>query len=95
MSLKIERWPWQRMGLGRTKFDTDFCLKDEGDAFVPGTNNRVKRVRPVPLGQRARGFFADEIDGLIEGLRTLRDKAPFTPPRPAVPPKRSRLRARA
>ena len=84
-SLRIKRSPWERLGCGRTKFDEDYVLKNEDDRFVPNTNNQVKRVRPVPLGDRARGFFSDEIDGLIEALRTLRDATPFAPPRPAVP----------
>ena len=84
-SPRIERAPWERLGCGRTKFDEDYCLKNEDDPFVPNTDNKVKRVRPVPLGERARGFFADEIDDLIEALRALRDATPFMPPRPAVP----------
>jgi hypothetical protein len=94
MALQIERSPWERIGVGRTKFDEDYCLKDENDPFVPKTNDQVKRVRPVPLGDRARGFFNDEIDTLIEGLREVRDATPFVPPVPAVPvqfhPKRKR-----
>lgn len=84
-SLQIERNPWERLGCGRTKFDEDYVLKNEDNPFVPNTDNRVKRVRPVPLGERARGFFSDEIDALIAALRALRDATPFAPPRPAVP----------
>lgn len=81
MSLKIERWPWQRMGLGRTKFDEDFVLKDERDPYVPNTNDEVKRLRSVPLSERCRGFFSDEVDTLIEAVRALRNSKPFAPPR--------------
>jgi hypothetical protein len=97
MALQIERRPWQRIGVGRTKFDEDFVLNNEDDLFVPKTNNQVMRVRPVPLGERARGFFSDELDTLIEGLRQVRDAAPFVKPQPAVPvkfhPKRKQQQA--
>jgi hypothetical protein len=95
MSLRIERSPWTRIGVGRTKFDEDYCLKNEDDSFVPNTDHKLKRVRPVPLSERCRGFFSDEIDRLIEGLRVVRDSTPFVPPRPAVPPQFHPKRKRA
>ena len=52
-------------------------LKDNNDSFVPGTDDTVRRVRPVALGSRAVGFFNDELDVLIEGLRQQRDDTPL------------------
>jgi hypothetical protein len=83
MVLKIEREPWNRLGVGHTKFEEDYVLKNENDPLVPGT--RIKRLRPVSLGERARGFFSDETDALLVAMRALRDATPFTPPKPAVP----------
>jgi hypothetical protein len=67
----------QKVGVGLTKFDGDFVHKDDNDPFVPGTNDKVRRVRPVALGGRAVGFFDDELDVLIEGLRQGRDSKPL------------------
>jgi hypothetical protein len=67
----------QKAGVGRTKFDDDFVLKNNSDPFVPNTNDKVRRVRPVALGDRAIGFFDDELDVLIEGLRQWRDSKPM------------------
>ena len=33
MALQIERAPWKRIGVGRTKFDEDYVLKDEGQSI--------------------------------------------------------------
>jgi hypothetical protein len=77
MALQIERAPWKRIGVGRTKFDEDYVLKDEADPFVPGTNGQVNRLRPVSMGERTRAFFSDETDTLIKELRALRDATPF------------------
>jgi hypothetical protein len=60
-------------GVGVTKFNEDFVLHDENDPYVPGT--KVRRLRRVPLGERAFGFFEDETYALVEGLRTHRDAA--------------------
>jgi hypothetical protein len=77
-----------KLGVGVTKFDEDYVDQggnDPDDPFVPGTGNKVKRLRPVPLGKRAVGFFSDEVDKLIEALRKLRDATPRAPREPAVP----------
>ena len=47
--------------------------REGAGATVPGTN--VPRLRPVPLGPRAVGFFNDELQSLIEALRRFRDGA--------------------
>ena len=73
-----------RIGIGPTKFAEDYVDRGgHSDPFVPGTNGMVMRVRPVPLGERAVGFFDDEIDRLIEQLRAWRNAAPRVPPRAA------------
>jgi hypothetical protein len=74
-----------RVGVGLTKFREDYT-DTGGDPHVPGTNEQVERVRPVALGERAVGFFDDEIDRLQDQLRAWRDAKPRTPPTPAVHP---------
>jgi hypothetical protein len=60
-----------KLAVGHTKFEKHFVLHDDDDPCVPGTN--VPRLRAVALGERAIGFFEDEVDALIEGLRQHRD----------------------
>jgi len=74
-----------RIGVGLSHFDENYVLKDADDRFVPGTDGKVQRVRPVSLGERAIGFFSDEIDRLIEQLQKWRDASPLRAPKPAVP----------
>jgi hypothetical protein len=59
------------LGIGHSKFAEHYILRDESDPFVPGT--KVRRLRPMKLGERAIGFFEDEVAALIEGLRAHRD----------------------
>jgi hypothetical protein len=66
------RAAWQKVGVGKTKFSDDYVLRDDGDLHVPGTDQQVRRVRPVALGERNIGFIEDEIDALIEALRKWR-----------------------
>jgi hypothetical protein len=73
-----------RIGVGATKFGEDYVDKG-ADPFVPGTGKTVVRLRPVPLGKRAVGFFSDEIDELIQGMREFRDSTPRTAPERPVP----------
>ena len=47
----------QKVSVKRTKFHEDYVLHDENDPYVPGTEGQVRRVRPVPLGERAVGFL--------------------------------------
>jgi hypothetical protein len=76
----------ERIGIGATKFDEDFVDKGgNSDPFVPGTGKTVIRLRPVPLGKRAVGFFSDEIDELIQGMREFRDSTPRKAPKRPVP----------
>jgi hypothetical protein len=62
---------WATLGIGYTTFSEKYVLHDERDPFVPGTT--IRRVRSVPLGARAVGYFDDEIAALVEALRALRD----------------------
>jgi hypothetical protein len=75
MVKQIERLPavLARLGVKRTQFQEDYVLHDDADPYVPHSDETVLRVKPVPLGVRAIGFFSDEIDALIEALRRLRD----------------------
>jgi hypothetical protein len=86
MALSVERKPWLRAGIGRTEFLKKRVLKDSADPFVPNTDGKVRRIRSVPLGDKARGFFSDEVDGQLEEYRTLRDAMPVTPPKLPLPP---------
>jgi hypothetical protein len=67
----------RRIGIGLTKFSTDFVLVDVNDPYVAHTDEQVSRVRPVELGERSIGFFSDELDVLIESLRQWRDGRPL------------------
>ena len=67
------REAWQTLGVGRTSFLNSYVYREGAGATVPGTN--VPRLRPVPLGPRAVGFFNDELQNLIEALRRFRDGA--------------------
>ena len=73
MSNKIlrPRETWAKIGVGRSNFHANYRYKPGGDKFVPGTN--IPRLKPVPLGPRAVGFFNDEAEALIEDLRRYRD----------------------
>lgn len=68
MSRRIERKKAAaaRVGVGVTTFTEKFVDRGGGDSDVPGTGGKVKRVRPVAMGERWVGFFSDEIDQLIE-----------------------------
>ena len=67
------------LGVGKTAFHEDYVYRG-GDEFVPGTD--VPRLKPVPLGIRSVGYFTDEIEALVEGLRRYRDA---NPPKPRTP----------
>jgi hypothetical protein len=68
---------WQKVGVGRSKFSEDFVLHDENDPYVPDTDKQVRRVRPIPLGERSVGFIEDELDALIEALREFHNSRPL------------------
>jgi hypothetical protein len=86
MSRRIERKKDAagRVGVSVTTFTEKFVDRGGGDPFVPGTDGKVKRVRPVAMGERWVGFFSDEIDQMIEEIRALRDAASHALPKRAV-----------
>jgi len=67
------------LSVGKTKLEDDFIHHPGGDEFVPGTNNTVRRLHLVPLGERSRAGFSDEVARLIEELRAFRDAASKEP----------------
>jgi hypothetical protein len=78
--------------VGATKFDADYVWHSESDPYVPGTN--IPRLRPVQLGERAKGFFDDEVAALVEALRLLRDASPpkMRPPKTVVARRQKKAR---
>lgn len=87
MAKAIERpkAAYSRVGVGHTIWGENFVLRDPADRYVPGTDGEAERVRPVPLGLRAIGFFSEEIDNLIQSLRRWRDRQPPKTADPVVP----------
>ena len=63
-------------------FDENYGDKGGNESLIPGTD--IPRLRPVPLGPRAIGFFDDELDNVIEALRRMRDARPKMAPKPAI-----------
>ena len=63
--------PGKRLASAEPTFTDNYVYREGAGATVPGTN--VPRLRPVPLGPRAVGFFNDELQNLIEALRRFRD----------------------
>jgi hypothetical protein len=61
------------LGVGNTHFYEAYVYRGD-DEFIPGTD--VRRLRPVPLGERAVGYFVDEIQALAADLRRWRDANP-------------------
>jgi hypothetical protein len=71
--------PGGKLGVGRTKLDSDLVYNTErgGPQFVTGT--AVPRLKLVQLGPRVLAAIEDEVDALIEALRAERDNKPPTP----------------
>jgi hypothetical protein len=76
------RAAYGKLGVGKTMFDENYVDKGGNDSRIPGTD--IPRLRPVPLGPRAIGFFDDELDSVIEALRRMRDTTPRRAPKPAI-----------
>jgi hypothetical protein len=70
-----------RLACGKTKFEEDYRWHTAADPDVPGMPG-VKRLKPIPLGERNIGFLEHELDALIDALAAARDVTPPTP-RPA------------
>jgi hypothetical protein len=73
-SLRRPKIAAAKAGLGITKFMEDYVWDGGDDLFVPDTDEKVKRLKPVPLGDRAVAFFDDEQDEQLEAIRALRDE---------------------
>jgi hypothetical protein len=65
----------ERLGVGKSAFYDNFVYRPGGDEFVKGTK-AVRRLRPVTINERVRGFLDDELDTLIEAMRAERDAEP-------------------
>jgi len=61
-----------KLGCGKTKFNEHYRHHSDADPYVPGAPG-VKRLKPVPLGERNIAFLEHEGDELIDGLAELRD----------------------
>jgi hypothetical protein len=61
-----------KLGCGKTKFGKDYRYHSADDPYVPGAPG-VKRLKPVPVGERNIAFLEHEGDELIDGLAALRD----------------------
>jgi hypothetical protein len=57
--------------VGHTKFHEDYRYREGGEKFIPGT--KIPRLRHVKLGERAVGFYEDEVVAVAEALRRHRD----------------------
>jgi predicted DNA-binding transcriptional regulator AlpA len=77
-----EREGYERLGCGRTKFRRDYVVRDASKPNVPGTE--IKRLKPIPLGERNIGFLEAELEALIDALVALRDAKPGRPRKPAA-----------
>jgi hypothetical protein len=62
----------EKLACGKTKFDDDYRHHSDDDPDVPGAPG-VKRLKPVPLGERNIGYLEHEVDELIDALAELRD----------------------
>ena len=54
------RAAWERLGIGHTKFYSDFV--------------NTGRLRLVDLGKQTKGVIEDELDALIDNLAAERDR---------------------
>ena len=59
-------------GVGKTLFSNNYVLRDPAQPHIPGTS--IPRLRPIPLGEKAIGFFSDEIAAVQDALGKLRGK---------------------
>jgi hypothetical protein len=59
--IERQRGAQQRLGSGNTRSNQNLVLRDPDNPFVPGVvgtdGTPIPRLKPVPLGKRAIGFF--------------------------------------
>jgi hypothetical protein len=80
--------------VGHSKFYQDFVESDPAEPNIRGTD--IPRLKAVPLGERAKGFFSDEVAALLDALGKLRGAKIVWPKKPAVTsPKRKKAHDRA
>jgi hypothetical protein len=60
-----------RLACKRSKFRAHYVLRSPDDPYIPGTT--IKRLKPVPLGERGHGFLSTEVDVVIDAVVALRD----------------------
>jgi predicted DNA-binding transcriptional regulator AlpA len=72
MSKRIVRNKGARemLGIGNSIFYENYIYRGS-DELIPGTD--VPQLKPVALGDRAVGYFVDEVEAVIAGLRRWRD----------------------
>jgi predicted DNA-binding transcriptional regulator AlpA len=63
----------EMLGVGNSIFYENYVYRGS-DENIPGTD--VPRLKPVALGERAVGYFVDEVEAVIAGLRRWRDANP-------------------
>jgi hypothetical protein len=91
-----------RLGVKLSYLDENIILRDPADPNVPGIvrndGTPIPRLKTVPLGACAVGFFSADVDALIEALRDARriagwprrpTKAIGRPSRPVITRSRS------
>jgi predicted DNA-binding transcriptional regulator AlpA len=61
----------EKCGCGKTKFDDEYRYHGDDDPDVTGAPG-IKRVKPIPLGERNIGYLEHEIDELMDALAELR-----------------------
>jgi hypothetical protein len=83
-----------RLGVGLSHLDENLILRDPAEPNVPGIvrsdGTPIPRLRLIPLGACAVGFYSADVDGLIEALRDAKRKDgwPRRKPKPAARPSR-------
>jgi hypothetical protein len=77
-----------RLCCKRSKFRRDYLLRDLRDPYIPNTQNKIKRLRPIRLGKRNFGLLEHELDAVIRAIAAL-------PPPPTLERNRAELEARS
>jgi hypothetical protein len=77
-----------RVPVGLSFFDENLVLRNPDEPNVPGVvrtdGSPVPRLKLVPLGACAVGFYADDVDELIDALRDSKRVAGWPRRRPTT-----------